>query len=50
MQAIKKYQKMLLNGDKKVSPKRTPITEYRSGNPVIQDGYPSVDLYEMLVK
>ena len=50
MQAIKKYQKMLLNGDKKVSPKKIPITEYKSGNPVIQDGYPSVDLYEMLVK
>lgn len=50
MQSIKKYQKMLLSGDKKVSKDRKPITEYKSGNPVIQDGYPSIDLYEMLVK
>lgn len=50
MQAIKKYQKMLLDGDVKVSPTKTPITEYKSGNPVVQDGYPSFDLYEMLVK
>lgn len=50
MKAIKKYQKMLLNGDSKVSPNETPITEYKSGNPVVQDGYPSFDLYEMLVK
>lgn len=50
MKAIKKYQNMLLEGDEKVSKTGKAITEYKSGKPVISDGYPSIDLYEMLVK
>ena len=50
MQSIKKYQQMLLSGDKTVSADGKPVTVYKSGKPIIQDGYPSVDLYEMLVK
>ncbi len=50
MKAIKKYQNMLLDGDEKVSKDGKEITTYKSGKPVISDGYPSMDLYEMLVK
>lgn len=49
MKAIKKYQNMLLDGDKDVSPTGEEITTYKSGNPIIPDGYPSFDLYEMLI-
>ena len=45
----KKYQNMLLDGDKDVSPTGEEITTYKSGNPIIPDGYPSFDLYEMLI-
>ena len=40
---------MLLDGDKDVSPTGEEITTYKSGNPIIPDGYPSFDLYEMLI-
>lgn len=48
MRAIKKYQKMLLDGDEEVSPTGKEITTYKSGNPIIPDGYPSFDLYEQM--
>ena len=48
MQAIKKYQKMLIDGDEEVSPTGKEIITYKSGNPVIPDGYPSFDLYEQM--
>lgn len=48
MKAIKKYQQMLLDGDEEVSPKGIEITTYKSGNPIIPDGYPSVDLYKQM--
>ena len=50
MKAIKEYQEMLLSGEGKVSKKREPIAKYKSGRAVIPDGYPSIDLYEILVK
>ena len=46
MKAIKKYQQMLLDGDRPVS--KTKVKKYKSGNPVIPDGYPSFDLYEQM--
>ncbi len=46
MKAIKKYQQMLLDGDRPVS--NTKVKKYKSGNPVIPDGYPSFDLYEQM--
>ena len=48
MKAIKKYQQMLLDGDRKVSKSGREITKYKSGNPIIPDGYPSFDLYEQM--
>ena len=48
MKAIKKYQQLLLDGDKRVSKDGSEITTYPSGNPVITDGYPSFDLYEIM--
>ena len=48
MKAIKKYQQMLLDGDKDVSKSGKKIKKYKSGNPVIPDGYPSFDLYEQM--
>ena len=50
MRAIKKYQNMLLDGDTEVSKTGEKTTTYKSGNPIIPDGYPSFDLYEILVK
>ena len=48
MKAIKKYQQMLLDGDRDVSKNGFKIVKYKSGNPVIPDGYPSFDLYEQM--
>ncbi len=48
MKAIKEYQEMLIDGDKKVSPSGKEIKIYKSGNPVIPDGYPSIDLYKQM--
>ena len=48
MKAIKKYQKKLLDGDEDVSKTGKEITFYKSGKPVIPDGYPSFDLYEQM--
>ena len=48
MTAIKKYQQLLLDGDKLVSKDEKEITTYPSGNPIITDGYPSFDLYEIM--
>ncbi|MDR1476793.1 MAG: lytic murein transglycosylase [Rickettsiales bacterium] len=48
--AIKDYQQMLLDGNKKVSRGGAPISKYKSGKPVIPDGYPSADLYEILTR
>jgi hypothetical protein len=48
MKAIKEYQQMLLDGDEEVSKSGKEITKYKSGNPVIPDGYPSFDLYEQM--
>lgn len=49
MIAIKEFQTALIEGDKRVSRKKKPILNYKSGNPVVTDGYPSVDLYEILL-
>ena len=48
MKAIKKYQQMLLDGDEDVSPTGIEIITYKSGNPIIPDGYPSIDLYKQM--
>ena len=48
MKAIKEYQQMLLDGDEEVSPNGVEVTTYKSGNPVIPDGYPSIDLYKQM--
>ena len=48
MGEIKEYQEMLIDGDKKVSPSGKEIKIYKSGNPVIPDGYPSIDLYKQM--
>jgi membrane-bound lytic murein transglycosylase B len=47
--AIKKYQEMLLSGDKKATNARAPVLKYKSGVAIIPDGYPSADLYDILV-
>ena len=48
MKAIKEYQQLLRDGNKKVSKNGKEILNYKSGNPVITDGYPSVDLYKQM--
>ena len=48
MKAIKEYQQMLLDGDKVVSKSKEKITKYKSGNPIVPDGYPSFDLYNQM--
>jgi len=49
IKAIKAYQTMLVDGDRRVSKDGAKVLTYPSGRPVVPDGYPNRDLMELLV-